>query len=50
MNSIGEPPAAGDVDCVAGFVRPLVDSEPLAAVLKHLRHEWQSVEAAFLVK
>ena len=50
MNRTGEPSTAGLANRVAGLVRPLVNSEPLTAVLKHLRHEWQSVQAAIFVK
>jgi hypothetical protein len=50
MNSTGEPPPACTIDRVARFVRSFVDSESLAAILKHLRHEWQSVQATIFVK
>ena len=35
---------------ITGFVGSLVYREPLSAVLKHFRHEWQAVEASALVE
>jgi hypothetical protein len=35
---------------IAGLVCALVDLEALAAVLKHLRHEWEPFEPTMLVK
>jgi hypothetical protein len=50
MNSVCEPSAAGAINRVAGLVRALVDLKALTAVLKHLRHERQPLQAAILVK
>jgi hypothetical protein len=50
MNGIGEPSATRASDRVTGLMGPFVDSESLTAILKHLRHEWQTLQAAILVK
>jgi hypothetical protein len=35
---------------IAGLVCPFVDLEALAAILKHLRHEWEPFEPTIRVK
>jgi hypothetical protein len=46
----GEASPATIVDRVAGLVRAFVNSKPLTAVLKHLRHEWQLVQTSGFVE
>jgi hypothetical protein len=50
MDSVCHPAAAIWENGVAGLVRTLKDPEALTAVLKHLRHEWQSFQLPVLVE
>jgi hypothetical protein len=51
MHSIGQASAyIVAADSIAGLVGALVNTETLTAVLKHLRHERESVEATILVE
>jgi hypothetical protein len=43
-------PCVMPADRIASLVRAFEDAEPLAAILEHLRHERETVEAAIHVE
>ena len=47
---VGHRSSGGPVDCIAGFVGALINAKPLAAVLKHLWHEGQLLEAPIAIE
>ncbi len=51
MYRVGKPSARrARIDRVAGLVRTLVNSETLAAIFKHLRHEGEVLQTTVLIE
>jgi hypothetical protein len=50
MNSVLHPVHTGPADGVTQLVSHLSDGQLLPTELQHLRHEWQGIELAVVIK
>src|SRR5437588_6966744 len=50
VDSALHPPSGKPIGRIAGLVRPFIDPQTLTAMLKHLGHEWQSVQLPALIQ
>jgi hypothetical protein len=50
MYSVRKTPTSNRVNRVTGLMRAPVNLKPLSAILKHLWHEWEALQAASFVE